>query len=298
MLIDVLERTLPYPNKCHLPFILYPPGMHRNHEGSEFLRRIDMDQPGEDAVLYIGIPFCRTRCKSCPYFSQRSGTSSRPQGEAPISTRYKDSEAGPLPGGIGPGTQHIRRRRHRQHPRTENLNRVVDAVFDCSSWPTTASDAGRQAPDYTRRRSICRPVADQPGQPGGAVVPARDAGDIESPHAAEEARAIRAFQAQGFENIQLDLMYNLPGHRLEIWRRDLETLGESMSRTSPSTCTASTRNDPGQAHPDRASSAARGSGSPMVKAMYREALEIAVEGLHMYMVDHFCKPGYENMYNH
>ena len=68
MLIDVLERTLPYPNKCHLPFILYPPGMHRNHEGSEFLRRIDLDQPGGDTVLYIGIPFCRTRCKSCPYF--------------------------------------------------------------------------------------------------------------------------------------------------------------------------------------------------------------------------------------
>ena len=68
MLIDVLERTLPYPNKCHLPFILYPPGMHRNLEGNDFLRWIDLDRPGGDTVLYIGIPFCRTRCKSCPYF--------------------------------------------------------------------------------------------------------------------------------------------------------------------------------------------------------------------------------------
>ena len=37
----------------------------------------------------------------------------------------------------------------------------------------------------------------------------------------------------------------------------------------------------------------------MVKAMYREAKQAAEDmGYEMYMVDHFCKPGYENMYNH
>src|ERR1700751_4704236 len=68
--LETPTRRDPYPRKCYLPFILYPPGMYQIDAGTEWLEsNVDMYKEGNDIVLYIGIPFCRTRCKSCPYFA-------------------------------------------------------------------------------------------------------------------------------------------------------------------------------------------------------------------------------------
>ena len=124
---------------------------------------------------------------------------------------------------------------------------------------------------------------------------------IGSPHAEEDsARVIREFQRRGFTNIQLDLMYNMPGHTLDIWRQDLETLATLdiphftiyLYRIHQDTIMNKLIVKGKIERP-------RDPESDMVKAMYSEAIEIAEKvGYSMYMVDHFCKPGHENMYNH
>lgn len=297
----------PYPNKCYLPFILYPPGMHRVPDGSEWLHsHIDLEQQGSDFTLYIGIPFCRTRCKSCPYFaSLLSENDPKGREEQYVDALVKDilrwGSTRKFSTGllrniyIGGGTGSILK--------THNLRRIVDTVFAtfqvADDYEFTlegnARDYDDEKIDYIVSSKINRlSLGVQSFQP-------EILGVIGSPHAAEDsARVIRAFQSRGFHNIQLDLMFNMPGHTLDIWRRDLETLAgldiphftiylyrihkETIQNKLILKGKVERPKDPE---------------SPMVKAMYREAIEIAESlGYSMYMVDHFCKPGYENMYNH
>lgn len=297
----------PYPNKCYLPFILYPPGMHRTSGGVEWLEsHIDMHQQGDDFVLYLGIPFCRTRCKSCPYFvSLLSEADPRGMEERYVDALLKDMRkwasyrkfaTGTIRNiFIGGGTGSVLK--------TANLRRIVDAVFDtftvAEDYEFTlegnARDYDEEKIDYVASSRINRlSFGVQSFQPEILSV-------IGSPHAAEDsARVIRAFQDRGMHNIQLDLMFNMPGHTLDVWRRDLETLAaldvphftiylyrihkETIQHKLISKGKVDRPRDPE---------------SPMVKAMYTEAVEIAERlGYRMYMVDHFCKPGYENMYNH
>jgi oxygen-independent coproporphyrinogen-3 oxidase len=92
----------------------------------------------------------------------------------------------------------------------------------------------------------------------------------------------------------------MPGHTFDIWKRDLETLSTLdvphftiyLYRIHAETPQQKLILRGKVAKPENPE-------TPMVKAMYREALEAAEKmGYNMYMVDHFCKPGYENMYNH
>ncbi len=297
----------PYPNKCYLPFILYPPGMHRVDANAEWLEaNVDMQAQGSDSVLYLGIPFCRTRCKSCPYFVSLLSESD-PRG---IEDRYVDALIKDMRKWagyhkiatstyrsvfIGGGTGSILK--------TANLRRLVDAIFEnftvADDYELTlegnARDFDDEKIDYVASSRINRlSFGVQSFQPEILSV-------IGSPHAAEDsARVITAFQARGFHNIQLDLMFNLPGHTLDIWRRDLETLATLdvphftiyLYRIHKDTIQHKLIGKGKVAPP-------RDPEGPMVKAMYTEAVAIA-EGLgySMYMVDHFCKPGHENMYNH
>ena len=307
--VDRTEAEIgnPYPNKCYLPFILYPPGMHRVPDGAAWLdSKIDLRQEGGDFTLYIGIPFCRTRCKSCPYFaSLLSENDSRGREELYVDALIKDIErwgrtrkfsTGLLRNiYIGGGTGSILK--------TQNIKRVVDTVFEmftvADDYEFTlegnARDYDDEKIDYIVGSKINRlSLGVQSFQP-------ELLGIIGSPHAAlDSARVIREFQRRGFRNIQLDLMYNMPGHTLDIWRRDLGTLADLdvphftiyLYRIHKETIQNKLIIKGKVERP-------KDPEGPMVKAMYREAIEIAEQmGYSMYMVDHFCKPGYENMYNH
>lgn len=306
MISDAPTRQ-PYPRKCYLPFILYPPGMHRNAEGSDFVEKhIDMHKDGDDFVLYIGIPFCRTRCKSCPYFVSLLPENDKQDREgAYVDALVKDIKKWASYRRwktglvrdiyIGGGTGSVLK--------TENLKRIVDTVFEefrvAEDYKFTlegnARDYGDEKIAYVASSKINRlSLGVQSFQPEILSI-------VGSPHAAEDsARVIRAFQARGFYDIQIDLMYNMPGHTQEVWRKDLRTLTElniphftiylyRIHRDTPQSKLILK----GKVHTPEDPE------TPMVKAMYREALQAAEEmGFKMYMVDHFCKPGYENMYNH
>lgn len=305
--IHMVDPDRPYPNKCYLPFILYPPGMHRNSEGEAFLSRLTaLDDDGGDFVLYIGVPFCRIRCKSCPYFiSILPENDKHNREDAYLDALIRDIEhwaslrrwkTGLVRNiYIGGGTGSVLT--------TANLQRLVDAIFSlfkvADDYEFTlegnARDFDDEKIDFLVGSKINRvSLGVQSFQPEILAT-------IGSPHAANDSiRVIRAFQSRNFRNIQLDLMYNMPGHTLEIWRQDLKMLSELeiphftiyLYRIHKETPQAKfiekgTVNRPAHAE------------TPMVKAMYAEAKDLAeAMGFTMYMVDHFCKPGFENMYNH
>jgi oxygen-independent coproporphyrinogen-3 oxidase len=298
--------TEPYPRKCYLPFILYPPAMRRNERGQAFLaEEMDLDKPGDDFVLYLSVPFCRVRCRACPYFVNVLPKQDLRSEEA----RYVDAlikdmahwasfrkwRTGRLRAiYLGGGTASILK--------TENLRRIVQAVFDnfnvtddyCFTLEGNARDFDLEKIDDVAASRITRlSLGVQSFQDEMLRI-------VGSPHAAEESRAvIRAFQERGLKNIQIDLMFNMPEHSIEVWQRDLEAMAALdiphftvyLYRIHPETPQArlieagKLRAPP---HPD----------GPVVTRMRRELRSLAAAaGYDEYMVDHFCRPGFENKYN-
>jgi oxygen-independent coproporphyrinogen-3 oxidase len=300
------SSTDPYPRKCYLPFILYPPAMHRNHKGHCFMvEDVDMDREGEDFVLYLSVPYCRVRCKACPYFvevlpkNDRRGEEDR-YIEALIKdighwARYRKWKTGRLRAiYLGGGTASLLK--------TQNLRRVVDTVFQCFNpakgycftLEGNARDFDTEKIDYVVQSPITRlSLGVQSFQPEVLQT-------IGSPHAADEsATVIKEFQSRGFRNIQMDLMYNMPEHTLDVWKKDLAVMAALdiphfttyLYRIHPNTpqdqLIRAGKVSPAL-HPDM----------PLVKEMRREVSALAAEeGYTRYMVDHFCKAGFENQYN-
>lgn len=296
----------PYPEKCYLPFIFYPTAMWPNPYGTDFIKNhVDLQTPCGDYVLYISIPFCRVRCKGCPYFVELL-TKGNPKNkeEHYLDALIKDIRKwGQYPRWnkshlravyIGGGTGSILT--------TTNLKRLLDTL--CESFPVTKETEitlEGNARDYDDEKIAY--VASSPINRISLGVQSFDPEVLKivgSPHAAEASeRVIHALQRKGMVNIQLDMMYNMPGHNLEVWRRDLEKLRDlgithltiylyRIHEGTPQDKFIKEGKVPDIV--DRE--------DPMVKAMYKEAREIAQEmGFELYMHNHFCKPGFRSLYN-
>ena len=296
----------PYPEKCYLPFIFYPTAMWANDYGSSFVKEhLDLETSCGDYVLYVSIPFCRVRCKGCPYFVDLL-TKSDPNNKETV---YLDA----LIKDIRKWGQYPRWRKSRLRAiyigggtgsilTTANIKRLLDAL--CESFPVTketeitlegnARDYDEEKMDYVASSSINRiSLGVQSFDPEVLKI-------VGSPHAAEASeRVIRELQKRGMVNIQLDMMYNMPGHNIDVWKRDLEKIKDlgvthltiylyRLHEGTPQEKLVKEGRVPQME--DRE--------SPMVKMMYREAREIAQEmGFELYMHNHFCKPGYRSVYN-
>lgn len=296
----------PYPNKCYLPFILYPSAMYENKEGHQFINKLQLNEKGNDFVLYIGIPYCRVRCKGCPYFISRlSKTDPRNEEAAFVDAlikdiqhwaSYKKWQTGTLRAiYIGGGTGTILK--------TTNLKRIVDAIFDsfqvakdyCLTLEGNASDFDNEKLDYVANSPITRiSLGVQSFVPEVLKI-------VGSPHAAQESiKIIKGLQSRGFSNIQMDLMFNMPGHSLEVWKQDLQTMVDLGIKHFTAYLYRIHDDTPQALAIKRGKvSPVKDPESPLVKAMRREAKEIAESfGFKMYMADHYAQEGYENKYNH
>lgn len=286
--------------------MLYPTSMYSNEIGHAFAQEnLRMDEEGKDFVLYVSIPYCRVRCKACPYFIKRLSKVDKNNEEdifveALIKdikhwASYKKWKTGPLRAiYIGGGTGTILK--------TKNLKAIIDTIMQefnvADDYEMTlegnASDYDDEKLDYVANSEITRvSLGVQSFSPEVLKI-------VGSPHAADESiKIIKGLQARNFNNIQMDLMFNMPGHSLDVWKKDLAILKELdiphfttyLYRIHDDTPqhTALTR---GKIKPMKDPE------SPLVKSMYREAKDIAESmGFKMYMVDHYSKPGFENKYN-
>ncbi|MCK9874637.1 coproporphyrinogen III oxidase family protein [Frankia sp. Ag45/Mut15] len=302
---DLTAAKHPYPARYTTPFILYPPALWANKVGNAFTANLGLDEVGQDFVLYLSVPFCRVRCLSCPYFIDLLAPRD-PHGKE---ARYVDAvirdlehwasyrrfQTGKLRAVyLGGGTGSILS--------TPNLKRIVDTIItNFPHEPELEVTLEGNARDYTDDKLDY--VADSPISRVSLGVQSFDAGllrTIGSPHAAEQStRAITGLTDRGFENIQIDMMYNMPGHRREIWQADLNRLRDLavkhlttyLYRVHPGTPQDKLINI-GRVQPllDKEST--------YVRSMYADLVEsTARAGFRTYMFDHYCVPGWENTYN-
>jgi oxygen-independent coproporphyrinogen III oxidase len=296
----------PYLNKCRLPFILYPPAMWENPLGHDFAEQhLGLSETAGDFVLYISIPFCRVQCKACPYFvSILSENDSTNYEESYINALIKDIyHWGSYPRWkngnlkaiyIGGGTGSI--------IKTKNLSRLIDAIFEVfpidKDYSLTLEGNAR---DFTTDKLDY--VANSPINRVSLGVQSFDKKVLEivgSPHSAESSIiTIKGLQERGFFNIQIDMMYNMPGHTIDVWKQDLEMLQQlkvdhftiylyRIHEGTPQDFLIKKGVVEPVLDPD----------SEYVTGMYQEAINYAERlGYRMYMFDHFAKPGFENPYN-
>lgn len=119
-------------------------------------------------------------------------------------------------------------------------------------------------------------------------------GRIHNSHQAE--KSFDLFRAAGFENLNLDLIFGIPGQTLEDWRRDLSRamdLGpEHLSLYSlsiePGTPFGHLRDCGELVEPPE----------ELVADMYELAMDLTqVRGYHQYEISNFCQPGLECRHN-
>lgn len=296
----------PYPKKYTTPFILYPPALWSNRVGHEFTQRhLALEQVGQDYVMYLSVPYCRVRCFGCPYFI--AGLSSKdPHGKEQLYVDavvadlrrwagYKRFATGSLRAiYIGGGTGSILQ--------TKNIKKILDTIVEnfplAEDYELTlegnARDYDAEKLDYVARSEITRVSL------GVQSFDETLLRTIGSPHAAQQSiDVIGGLAERGFHNIQMDMMYNLPGHSRKVWQSDLRMLGELdvkhlttyLYRIHPGTPQDKFIINGKVAPPVDKDSA-------YVRSMHRDLVETVADiGFENYMFDHFAVPGSENVYN-
>ncbi|WP_345119505.1 coproporphyrinogen-III oxidase family protein [Bartonella pachyuromydis] len=124
---------------------------------------------------------------------------------------------------------------------------------------------------------------------------------IGAPHKAQQTiDVIKTLQEAGIENIQLDMMYNMPSHTTQHWEKDFKVLYDLnikhlttyLYRITPGTQQHSliqAGKVPPVAEPESIS----------VKEMQQMIRQFASDvGMNNYMYEHYALPSYESKYNH
>lgn len=299
-----------YKNRCYMPFILYPPDMYdvsSSQDSAQLEQSLSLDTDGKNFVMYLSVPYCRVRCKACPYFVDILPKSADKR--ASLLDRYVDAMvldlkrhaatsrwgAAKLRGVyIGGGTGSLLEERH--------LDKILEALStrynlseDCEiTLEGNAEDYTPEKVKYVANSIINRiSLGAQSFQPDILRT-------VGSPHKAEQTiDAVRMFQNAGLDNIQLDMMYNMPGHTLDHWEKDFETLA---SLDIKHLTTYLYRITPGTQQEKLVNlgkvAAVAAADSEVVRKMQMMITHYAADaGMGNYMYEHYAKPGYESSYN-
>ncbi|MBD0305641.1 MAG: radical SAM family heme chaperone HemW [Nitrospiraceae bacterium] len=247
--------------------------------------------------VYIHIPFCRTRCHFCAFYLQiyrrdralayldslsheisLHAAQDTLEGRRPESVYFGGGTPTILPPGeLAKVLQLIRKQ----------FNPRDDAEITLEAHPDTVDEEGlkdlRQAGFNRISFGVQSMDQDELIRIGRRTVPDRT------------RAAVSLARHAGFENINLDLIYGLPGQSLESWRSTLrETIALNPSHLS---CYALTIEDGTLLQRER-------QGDP---AETEQSLQIAMEnladgelisvGFHRYEISSFCEPGFACRHN-
>ena len=173
------------------------------------------------AGVYIHIPFCKSKCGYCDFYSCTSTDLRERVSEAIL--RELELRRGFMPGDevetiyVGGGTPSLLA--------PEQLQRFIDKVkelWNCSHLEEVTVELN---PDDLSADYIKRLVATDVDRLSIGIQSFIDR-DLEFMGRRHNARkgeaAVGLAQAAGFDNISIDLIYGIPGMSLEEWRRNLE----------------------------------------------------------------------------
>jgi len=248
--------------------------------------------------LYLHIPFCRQRCHFCAFYLELHreaaaesflcalrtelglyATATGMQGR-PLASMY-----------FGGGTPTVLT--------ALQLTAILDAVrqsFDLQpecevtveAHPATATDAYLSAlhqAGVTRLSFGAESMHDTElaaiGRPGGRR---------------ETAEAVAAARRAGFTNINLDLMYGLPGQTVETWKRTLDACGD-LSPTHLSCYALTIENGTRLAHDIRRERLMPPDESLQIELDHVAEEVLGQRGYLRYEISNYAKPGFECRHN-
>ena len=163
--------------------------------------------------IYVHIPFCKTRCKYCDFFST-TDLEKRAQYVNALLTEWQDRSIEPSTIStiyIGGGTPSTLQLEHLQAIVGKWNVEGVEVTLEANPGDITQEKAHAWRRMGINRLSIGIQTFDDDLL---RLIGRR--------HTAEQARqAVVIAQAAGFDNISIDLMYTLPSQTIEQWQRDV-----------------------------------------------------------------------------
>jgi len=168
--------------------------------------------------IYIHIPFCRSRCAYCDFYSTTREAEAEPYIEALCREIAERSDE--LPSArvrtiyIGGGTPSVLS--------SNLLNRILASIYDHYTVATDAEVTLEMNPDDVLHTVV-------PEHVNRVSLGIQTFNDdllrlIRRRHDASTAiHAVEALQAAGITNISIDLIYGLPNQTMELWESDLST---------------------------------------------------------------------------
>lgn len=179
------------------------------------------DGPGPHGVsLYVHVPFCVVKCGYCDFHSYR------PDGEAPLD-RYLEgleAELRLLGGGrsftsvfVGGGTPS-----YFDPARFERFWGILDGVVDLKRISEVTVEMNPESVTQ-EKGAIARAAGVTRVSLGAQSFSAHHLQFLDRPHDPEGVpRAVAALRAAGVDNLNLDMIFGVPGQTLEEWQKDLD----------------------------------------------------------------------------
>jgi oxygen-independent coproporphyrinogen-3 oxidase len=248
--------------------------------------------------LYVHIPFCRQRCHFCAFYLELHRDAAAMAFLRALSAELRLCASEPLIEGrvsrsvyVGGGTPTVLT--------ASQLTEILESVRESfplhaqceitvEAHPATVTDAYLsvlRGAGVTRLSFGAESMQDAElvriGRPGGS---------------SETIAAVAAARRAGFTNINLDLMYGLPGQTVENWKRTLEACCE-LSPTHLSCYALTVEDGTRLAHEIR-----RGQVPPLDESLQIEMDDaghriLAQAGYTRYEISNYAKPGFECAHN-
>lgn len=176
--------------------------------------------------IYVHIPFCRSKCEYCDFYSLGGGRNKEAMGKylAAVCQHVKESAVlapdyvvdtvyfgGGTPSFFG----------------AEGLSRILSEItrrFNMDKHPEISLEAN---PDSVTVRDLTRLRRGGFNRISLGVQSDNDVmlKKLGRPHDYQQAKyAVSAARRAGFENVSVDLMYGLPGQKLQDWRETLKNV--------------------------------------------------------------------------
>jgi len=172
------------------------------------------------AGIYIHIPFCKTRCTYCDFYTATNESQMEPFVAALCAeAKMRSEETGEQVKTVyfGGGTPS---RLHKDH-----FEQIFDALFTHYAIVPDAEITIEANPDDLTEEYV-RMLTALPFNRISIGIQSFDDAELtflSRRHTGHEAMAaVRRTQQHGFNNISIDLMYGLPGQTMEIWQKNLQ----------------------------------------------------------------------------
>lgn len=167
--------------------------------------------------VYVHIPFCKSRCQYCDFFSTTQLERREDYVQAllqEIDERVPSTDIATIY--FGGGTPSLLE--------TEQIERLLKALLNKTTTQPTEITLEANPGDLTLDKlQALRQIGINRLSIGIQTFDDEQLRFLGRRHNAEQARqAVRDAQAAGFENISIDLIYALPGETMTTWQRDID----------------------------------------------------------------------------